>query len=155
MKIRKPGALLGLLLTAYVYTAAQNTPPPVNQPDYNKPKIFTDLPNRQVLRLAEAEALLNLPVGATANAVIADGWRLAGTVVSKSNAADLSSQSVVIKVPARSNATFTFTRIKNADGTVLYRGRLLSRSAGDALEIVKENAAYIIRKTGYYDLISE
>ena len=153
MKFLKNGAFLALLTIGYLQVSAQSLP--VNEPDYNKPRIFSDLPEKLNLRLTDAEALLTLPVGATVNATIANGLSLTGTVVSKSSPSDLSGQSVVVRTTSRQGAVFTFTRIKNANGTATYRGRVLGKGAGDALEIVKEGNAYIIRKQGYYDLINE
>lgn len=155
MKLLKTGAMAALLTVGYLHTSAQNAAPPVNEPDYNKPRIFADLPDNLTIRVTDMDALLNLAEGAAVNATIATGFTLTGTVVSKSNPADLTSKSIVIKSNARLGATLTFTRIKNSDGSFSYRGRIMSKNAGDAFEIVKEGNNYIIRKKGYYDLINE
>lgn len=155
MKLLKTGALLALLTACYLSAPAQGLALPANEPDRNKPKIFADLPERLNLNLADLEALLNLPVGSPVHAVVAPGFTLRGTVISKSNPADASVKSVVVSSLARGNATLTFTRTTAKDGTVKYLGRMLSKSASDALEIVKEGADYVIRKKGYYDLINE
>ncbi len=155
MKRQKACAFIALLIAGCLHASAQNSTPPLNEPDYNKPKIFADLPNKATLRLPEAEALLNLAVGAQVNTTIADGFMVAGTVVSKATAVDQSSQSIVVKCAARGGAVFYFARIKNTDGGFSYRGRMLSKGSGDALEIVKEGATYVLQKKGYYDLINE
>lgn len=155
MKLLKTTATLALLTACYLYAPAQGTPLPVNEPDYNKPKIFTDLPERLNLKLANLEAALDLPVGASVNTAIANGFTLNGTVVSKSNPADPSVKSIVIKSSTRKEATFTFTRITRQDGSTSYLGRMVSKGAGDALEIVKEGTSYIIRKKAYHDIINE
>lgn len=153
MKILKTGAALALLMAVHFSAAAQSNLP-VNEPDYNKPKVFSDLPNTLSLRTGDAEALLSLPVGATANANLAVGFTLSGTVVSKSSST-AASQSVVVKSTLRRGAVFTFTRIKNADGTAVYRGRIISKEAGDVLEIAKESGVYVLRKKAYYDVLNE
>lgn len=154
MKIRKNRILFALLTAASLHASAQKTPA-VNEPDYNKPKIFSDLPDRAAFRLTDAEALLGLPVGSNVNAMVANGFLLKGTVVSKSNPADTSVQSVVIKCTNRQGLTFTFTRMKKSDGSFSYRGRMLGKANGDALEIVKDGTTYVIRKKGYYELVNE
>src|SRR5215218_1634169 len=154
MKPLKASAVIALLTVCYLYSPAQGTTPPVNEPDYNKPKLFSDLPDNLNLRLADMEALLNLPEGAQVNATIANGLTLVGTVVSKSDPADASSKTVVIKSLTRQGATFTFTRIKNDGGSFSYIGRMLSKGSGDALVIAKEGAGYVIRKKGYYEIIN-
>lgn len=152
MKTPKACAFIVLLFVGCLQAAAQNTAP-LNEPNYNKPKIFTDLPDKLALRLASAEGLLNLSAGNAVNTTIAANLVLSGSVVSKATAVDQSSQSVVIK--STRGAVFTFSRIKNTDGSFTYRGRMLSRTAGDALEIVKEGAGYVLQKKTYYDLINE
>ncbi|GAA4728667.1 hypothetical protein [Flavisolibacter ginsenosidimutans] len=155
MKLLKTGALALLLTAACLHATAQTSKPPINEPNYNKPKVFADLPEKLSLRIADAEALLNLPVGTQVNAAVANGFPLVGTVVSKSSPSDLTVQSIVIRSAGRQNATFTFTRIKNADGSFSYKGRMMGKTAGDALEITKEGTGYVLRKKGYYDLVNE
>lgn len=154
MKFLKTGAMAALLSVCCLEALAQTTPP-LNEPDYNKPKIFSDLPERLNLRTANAEALLSLPVGAQINVQLATGFTLAGTVTSVSNPADATVKSVVIKSTNRQGAAFTFTRISKADGSYTYAGRMLSNSAGDALEISKDDSGYFIRKKALYDFIAE
>jgi hypothetical protein len=155
MKLRKTRIFFALLIAACTHASAQSNKPPVNEPDYKKPKIFADLPDRMNLRLADAEALLSLSAGEEVNATLGAGFTVKGVVVSKSNPADPSVQTVVIRTANRKGLTFTFTRVKNADRSFSYRGRMLGKDAGDALEIVKEDTAYVIRKKTYYDLVNE
>ncbi|HVF98036.1 MAG TPA: hypothetical protein VM871_11970 [Flavisolibacter sp.] len=155
MKFAKTCAFIALLTLGCLPVFAQTNMPPINEPDYNKPKIFADLPERLTLRLPELEALLSLPVGAQVNATVATGFLLAGTVVSKSAQANASSQSIIIKSSSRGGAVFTFTRRQATGGTFSYIGRMLGKGASDALEIVKENATYVLRKKSYYDLMNE
>lgn len=155
MKFLKTAALAALLAVSYTPLSAQNVTVPLNEPNYNKPRVFSDLPSQMNLRLADMEALLNLSVGAQVNAMAASGFPLIGTVVSKSNPGNTLVKTVVIKSLTRQEATFTFSRITKEDGSLSYTGRMMSKSAGDALEIVKEGAGYVIRKKGFYDLINE
>lgn len=152
MRTSKACAFIVLLFVGCVQAAAQNTAP-LNEPNYNKPQIFTDLPGKLALRLANAEGLLNLAIGNAVNTTLAANLVLSGSVVSKVTAVDQSSQSVVIK--STRGAVFTFSRIKNTDGSFTYGGRMLSKAAGDALEIVKEKDGYVLQKKIYYDLINE
>ena len=155
MKFLKTSAFMALLTVCYLHSSSQGTTLPVNEPDYNKPKFFSDLPDKLNPRLGDMEALLDLPEGAQVNATIANGFTLVGSVVSKSNPTDVSSKTVVIKSLSRQGAIFTFTRIKNDNGSFSYIGRMLSKNSGDALVIVKEGTDYVIRKKGYYEIINE
>jgi hypothetical protein len=155
MKFQRTSAFVALLTLCYWHSSAQVSTPPVNEPNYNKPKIFTDLPDNLTINLSRLEALLQLPVGSPVNTIIATGFGLQGTVISKSNPSDASVRSVVIKSGSRQQATLTFTRITKQDGSITYIGRMLSKDAGDALEIVNEGDHYVIRKRGLYDMINE
>lgn len=154
MKNKKAGALLALLTLSFCFAFAQTSRPPLNIPDYSKPKIFADLPEKMSLRIASTEGLLDQPVGATISATIAKGFTVAGTVVSKSNPDDTTVKSVVIRTN-RQGAIFTFSRIRKKDGSLSYIGRMLNRAGGDALEIVQEGKEYVIRKKGLYDMLNE
>lgn len=154
MKASKFTLLLVFFFASACCATAQMHKIPLNEPNYNKRKIFADLPERLLLRLKNAEQLLELPVGATVNATLATGLPLTGTVVSKSNPADTSVKSVVIRTD-RQNATFAFSRIRNIDGSLSFTGRMLNMSGGDALEIAKEGAEYIIRKRSIHEMFNE
>lgn len=153
MKTRT-SVLLAFLTLCMLQATAQEKVPPLNKPNYNKARIFTDLPDRMALRIDDAEELLDLPVGAKVNATIASGLPIVGTVVSKSNPADTTVRSVVIRT-SRQGATFTFARVRSADGKLSYVGRMLNRNGGDALEIAREGQGYVIKKKGIYDLLNE
>lgn len=155
MKSLKKTAFVAILSGCFTFVSAQETSAPFNEPNYNKPALFADLPSKLSVRLAELEQLLNLPEGREISATIANGFQLTGKIVSKSNPADANLKSVVIKSFNRQGATFTFSRIANGDGTFSYAGRILSHNNGDVLEISKEGNQYVFQKKGYYDLVNE
>lgn len=155
MKILKNYAVLALLTVCSLYASAQGSTPPINEPDYNKPKIFSDLPETMTLQLAGVEAILNSPVGTQVNTTIAANFQLTGIVVSRSSGKEAAIKSVVIRSTNRNGATLTISRITKQDGSISYIGRMISKGSGDALEVVKEGNEYIIRKKNYYDLINE
>jgi hypothetical protein len=154
MKILKTGIICALFCACYFSSSAQEELP-LNQPDYNKPNLFPDLPQKIKLRISNLEDLLELPVGASVKTFIADNFNFHGTVVSKSDANSTTVKSVIIKSTNRKGATLTFTKTIGADGTVKYLGRIMSLKNGDAFEIVKENDQYILQKKTLYELINE
>ena len=156
MKILKSGALCVLLSICCMSNYAQNAKAPVfSEPDYNKPKLFADLPNKISLELPSFESLLNLPEGETVNVRLTGPFNYHGTIVSKSGSENESSKSVVINSINRKGAVLTFTRTKNTDGTYAYIGRIISHSHSDAFEIEKENGQYVLVKKQLYDLFNE
>ncbi|NTS40212.1 hypothetical protein HRG84_04780 [Flavisolibacter sp. BT320] len=155
MKLLKAVAQLAFCLACTIQAAAQN-PVPLNETNYNnRPRLFADLPEKAPLQLTELESLLTLEVGAKVSANIAKNITIFGTVVSKSNPADKSVQSVVVKSLTRQGTIFTFTRVTDTDGTVSYLGRMINRASGDALEITKEGKGYIIRKQHIAEIVNE
>jgi hypothetical protein len=154
MKVRNALAYLAFCLACTIKASAQETVP-LNQNNDNKPRLFADLPEQAPLHVTELENLLSLNVGDKVSASIARNVSIFGTIVSKSNPADKSVQSVVIKSITRQGSTFTFTRTTDADGSVSYLGRMLNRASGDALEITKEGNGYVLRKQIVAAIVNE
>ena len=152
MKELKALAICVLLTAAFTQVSAQVNIP-LNEPDYNKPKIFSDLPQQMILQTAEAGDLFTLREGDAASVMLTSQFIINGTVVSIGGNKTI--KTILIKVPARNNAILTLTRTVTPDGLVSYSGRIMSRSNGDAFELKKENGQYIFNKINLYDLISE
>lgn len=155
MKILKTGALCVLLCMACMSTYAQKESLPFSEPDYNKPKLFADLPNKFNLDLPSFESLLELSEGQAVNVRLTGPFNYHGTVVSTSDPRDESFRSVVIRSVNRQGAVLTFTRTKNTDGTYTYIGRILSHKHSDAFQIEQENGQYVLVKKQLYDLFNE
>jgi len=155
MKSLKTLVLSFLLLLVCIQSSAQKDAVPLNEPNYNKPKLFADLPQRMQLKMTEMETLFAATVGSNINKQVSEQLRLQGTVVSVSDGQDASVKSIVIRANNRLGAIFTFTRITNTDGSYTYTGRMISREHGDAYELVKENDQYFLAKTALYDLLAE
>ena len=152
MKVLKTSAICALLALCFLHASAQEKIQ-VKEPDYNKPHLFDDLPQKMKLRVSDFANLLNLPVGASVKTFLADNFHFKGVVVSASG--DETVKSVVIRSTDRIGATLTVTKTYKEDGTARYLGRILSLKNGDAFEIVKENDQYVMQKKNLYDIISE
>ena len=155
MKILKSGALCVLLCISSVSMFAQEEPLPVSTPDYNKPKLFADLPDKFRVDVKAMEYLFDVAEGEKVNVQLAGPFNYHGTVVSKSNIKDLATRSVVIKAINRQGAVLTFTRTKNTDGTYAYIGRILSHKHSDAFEIEQQEGQYVLVKKHLYDIFNE
>jgi hypothetical protein len=155
MKVQK-SFFFGVLLTVcYMHSSAQQTLQANNEPDYNKPKIFADLPEKMKFQFTDMERLIHLSVGTAVNTFAATNFPLIGTVVSVSDPIDPSVKSVIVKLENRGGATLTFTRIINEQGQFEYKGRIINKNSIDAIDIVRENGNYILVKKNLYDLFSE
>jgi len=137
-------------------TAAQALPTkklPLNEPDYTKPKLFADLPDRIDFNPNDLLKLFELQAGQSVSVKFDSSFIFAGDLVSKSH--DNRSSSVVLRSTNRPGARLVFTRIKGENNSVRYLGRIISFKHGDCYEIVSENDHYYFKKKSIYDVISE
>jgi len=154
MKTLKTIAICALFSLGFIRSGAQEKIP-INQPDYNKPKLFEDLPQKMNLTISDMESLFDLSVGTPVMAKLTKSFQFKGTIVSKSGDAGSQVRSVVISSTTRKGAVLTFTKIMSDDGSFFYRGRIISRESIDAYEIVKENDQYVLEKKNYYEMVRE
>jgi len=134
-------------------TFAQDQKIPLNEPDYNKPRLFNDLPDRIDFNPANLVNLFQLKMGQSVTIPLTSGFNYTGEVVSTSNEANVTS--VVIRSTNRAGARLTFTKVTDANNAVKYIGRIISLQYGDTYEIVLENDQYYFKKKGLYDLVNE
>ena len=129
MKTLKTIATCALFSLGYFYSPAQ-TGLRINEPDYNKPKIFADLPQRMSIAMPDIESLLELPVGSAVMAKLTKTFPFKGTIVSKSGDTNTNVKSVVIKstTNARPGAVLTLSKIRTDNGNYVYKGRIISKS---------------------------
>jgi len=131
----------------------QNRSVSVNEPDYSKPKLFGDLPERINFDPTVLSALLNTQLGQSVSLAVTPGFHISGQVVSK--ASDQNSTSVVVRLTNRPGARLIFTKLIDPKNSVKYIGRIISLKHGDSYEITSENDQYYLKKKGIYDLMTE
>lgn len=144
---------LALLLLCSAFAYAQDQIVQVNEPDLKKPKLFSDLPQKMDLKVSDMESLFKYKVGAIVSVNVTAEFLLEGTVVSKSQDAQV--ESVVIRSTNRPGALFTYTKTVTKEHGERYVGRMVSRYSGDAFEIIKEKGHYVLIKKDYYEMINE
>ena len=128
---------------------------PVKEPDYNKPKMFADLPEVMELKITDLELLIGLPMGGSINSVLADGFPMKGVVVSRSGEATSDVKSVVIRLVNRPGSTFCISQVRTDGGQTKFIGRVISMNNSDAFEIARLDDKYVLRKKHLYDLVNE
>jgi hypothetical protein len=131
----------------------QNRSVSVNEPNYNKPKLFDDLPERINFDPTILSALLNTKVGQSIDLAVTPGFRISGQVVSKAD--DQNSTSVVVRLVNRPGARLIFTKLTDPNNSVKYIGRIISLKHGDSYEIISENNQYYLKKRGINELMTE
>ena len=152
MKTLQSGSLL--LICSLITLISLSQAIPINEPDYNKAKLFQDLPDRLSLQVTSLQDLLNLRVGQTANFQLSENAAFEGTVVSSTIKYDVI-QSIVIRLTNRSGASFSFSKITQPDDSIKYIGRIMSPQHSDGFELSLENGKYFLVKKNFYDMINE
>jgi hypothetical protein len=154
MNVLKTGVLFVLLSFLVIRAGAQQTPP-LNEPDRNKPRIFSNLPDKMPLNITELESLFSLPKGSRISTQVTNQFRVNGTIVSKVEMPNSLTRGVIIRSSAFAGVVFAFTKSYQEDGTFKYIGRMMGTNYGDALEVTKENGQYFLTKADLYNLLSE
>ncbi|MBL7742220.1 MAG: hypothetical protein JNN00_01990 [Chitinophagaceae bacterium] len=149
------GICLALLLNCAPSFAQEKLP--VNEPDLNKPKLFTDIPDRIPVHILDLQSLVNTETGKDISLNIPGNNNKAfdGRVISAAAKYNSTIRSVVIRSADFNGATFTLSSSIQPNGTVKFTGRIISPKHGDLFELQKENDQYILVKKNYHDLINE
>ena len=137
-----------------ILTQAQEKTIPVNEPNYNKPKLFQNLPERIPVDASTLESLFGVDMNRAANITIA-GIHFQGNVSSKTTNDVNQANTVIIGLTNYPGANFTLSKISNPDGTISYTGRIISFQHGDLFELQKQKDNWVLVKKNFYDLINE
>jgi hypothetical protein len=147
-----------MLFTLLAFAAgAQEKKIPLNEPDYNRPVLFQQLPATLDV---EMNALRSTLTASRGQHILLDlttdaSLRLEGEVVSTDDKTDERVNSVVIRLTNFPGARLTFTKAVYPDGQVVYSGRIISFQHGDAYELKEQNGKFIFVKKNFYDLVNE
>jgi len=152
--LQLPG--LTLLLSIFCATASAQKNIPINEPDQNKPKLFTNLPDRIPVDISNLENLMMVGTGKDVSLKLGDKdlQGFSGKVVSVTNKYN-NINSVVIRSSNFNGAILTLSSSTKPDGTVKFTGRIISFQHGDLYELQNQNNQYILIKKNFYDLINE
>ena len=132
---------------------------PVKKPDLNRPLLFAHLPATIPVTIADLEGLLNPAAAkdATINLRSSDRTLSAfrGNIIANVTRHENKVKSVLIRSVEFSDATFSLSSSTNPDGTVSYRGRIVSFKHGDAYELQQRGDGYVLQKKNFYEIVSE
>lgn len=153
MKTIKICGLVLLFTCCFLNSKGQDIP--INEPDYNKPALFNEMPVRLDIDISAFKSILALNAGESAVISFHGGHTLHGQVISVVSKYEGRLQSIIIKFSNKEGATLTLTSIKNDDGTITYRGRILSMRHSDGFDIKQKDGRYYFEKIQLTDIVNE
>ena len=152
-------SVLCVCVTLYSLCSSAQTPGviPVNEPDYNKPKLFQGMPDNISVSTVNLNSLFNTQVGFTVNVNLSDvsSFQFQGEVVSAVSKYSNSIQSVIIRSTNYNGAKLTITKVTDENGAAVFRGRILSLQHGDLYELQYADGRYALVKRNLHDLVNE
>ena len=125
------------------------------EPNYNKPHLFGNLPQRISIDLKNLDAILQNETGQQVSIELTPNFTFKGVVSSVASKNEDSFNSIVIRSTNFQGAAFSISKTTNADGTSYFSGRIISFQHGDGYEMSNENGHYYLNKKGFYDMVSE
>ncbi len=141
-----------------LFSAAQNQQVIVNEPNYNKPRLFDNLPELIPVSIDNLNNLVHAKPGVSINTNLSSDAKTApfeGKVVSSVSKYDDKVQTVVIKSTNYIGASLYISKVTSEDGTIKYNGRLISFQHGDLYVLQQRDAGLVLVKKNYYDVINE
>lgn len=159
MKNLRTALLCASAILCTLCSFGQKFRPPVNEPDYNKPRLFDHLPEKIPVTVAEITSLIEAEVGRTTSlraGISTSGvLQFDGEVVSSTSKYDDQLRSVVIRSSNFNGAKLTVSKITKPGGVVSYTGRIISFQHGDLYELQTHEGQLMLVKRNFYELINE
>lgn len=157
MKTIRTASLCALFALSALVSSGQDQKIPINEPDYNKPRLFNSLPDQIPVTSTLLDNLISSPVGRNSRISLAadETVPFQGEVVSVASKYNNTMQSVVIRSDSYEGASLTVTRVTAADGTVKYTGRIISFKHGDLFVLETRDGQLMLVKKNYYEVVNE
>ncbi len=151
------GLALSMLMCCATISAQERSP--LNEPDANRPKLFTNLPDRIPVDVTELQSLVSgvNTTGRDASVRFSNEKfkTFRGRVVSTASRDNDRVKSLVLRSDDFNGASFTVTAMTQADGTTKYSGRILSFRHADMYVLENSNGSYYLVKKNFYEVVSE
>lgn len=147
-----------LSVCSQAQTNAKTLPIPLNEPNYNKPKLFQNLPDTIPMDVATLNNLFRTDEGKSVNVNLGkkeSAFQFEGSVLSKETDNNNNVNAVVVRSSNYNGACFTITKVANTDKTEHYVGRIVNFQYGDLYELKLVNNTYQLIKRNFYELINE
>ncbi|MBI5372570.1 MAG: hypothetical protein HZA79_11165 [Sphingobacteriales bacterium] len=138
-------------------SSSQEQKIPLNEPDYNKPRLFASLPDKIPVNPEQVNEIISSPVGKSSQFRLSgnSSFQFEGEVVSTASKYNNSIQSIVIRSDSFNGARLTLSKITHADGSISYSGRIISFKHGDLYVLENQDGQLVLVKKNYYELVNE
>jgi len=153
MKNLRTTLLCACMLVCSVYSFSQTGTARVNEPNMNKPMLFTSLPDKININPESFFTQLTSQ-GNDVSVNIGDKMPFQGKVVSASLGSESDVSSVVVRSANFPGARLIFSKAV-IEGKTMYSGRIISMDHGDLYELQTTDGQYVFVKKKFYDLINE
>lgn len=155
--LRNISACLSIVLFSICSSAQTGNTVKVNEPNYNKSKLFQELPEKIHVSMDNISSLFNGEIGGTVTLNLSgdESLRFTGDVVSTVSKYENSIQSMVIRSTNYPGARLTVSKLTDANGNISYTGRIISMQHGDLFELKNDNNQLILVKRKFHDLVNE
>lgn len=157
MKNLRTSVLCASMLICSIITNAQNQTAPYREPDYNKPKLFTGLPDKIPVSIDQLNSFLTAQKNSTISISLSADSRATpfdGNVIAATNE-NGQYQRIAVQSTTYNGATLSISKRVSPDGSVAYASRILSFQYGDAYVLEKQPDGYAWVKKNFYDIINE
>ncbi|MEO6612322.1 MAG: hypothetical protein ABIT05_06275 [Chitinophagaceae bacterium] len=136
---------------------AQYSKPPVNEPDYNRPELFSSLPAKVIIPAGEINSLFTAERGNKVSLGLTTDTRnrLEGEIISITSKYGDSIRSISIVASNFKGARLTISRLITREGTITYMGRMISFAHADVYEMDYSGQQFLFIKKNWYDLVNE
>lgn len=135
---------------------AQTDNTPLNEPDANRPLLFSSLPETVTVDIERLAGILEAEQGSSIVIPVGTAMRFQGSVISKANKYENTIRSIVIRSTNYQGASLTFSKITDAEtGAVSYTARIISMAHGDLYQLQLKNGEYSFIKKNFYRLVNE
>jgi hypothetical protein len=155
--LRTIAACLSITLYSLCSSAQTGNTVPVNEPNYNKTKLFQGLPEKIQVSMDNISSLFSEQVGRSVSLNLSgdESFRFNGDVVSVVSKYENTIQSVVVRSTNYSGARLIVSKITDANGNISYTGRIISMQHGDLYELKNVNNQFVLEKRKFHDLVNE
>ena len=130
---------------------------PINEPSYNKSKLFQNLPDNIPVNMDNISSLFVAQVGRMVSLDLSSdqAFRFDGEIVSIVSKYENKIQSVIVRSTNYNEARLIISKITDVKGSISYTGRILSMQHGDLFELKNINSQLVLEKRKFNDLVSE